>query len=389
MVSIRDQYDSDFETIKRDIDRTNEEDLLNTDNEKLTEYYLNKYGLPIIQKDQKRKIELKKHQSQDYGEVIIDIFYPIVVGPTFFDRAHMQEVISMTASQYFVTGQSIIELKGDWIKTTSTGEENHLKQVINNLETEIEWKNKDVRNGNKQLENQVKDYILTKIETIKKEYEQLNTIIEKMPIPITIRRQDSEPVIDFSVKEELKPLIKPEPETQEEPFLTTTQVATILKYIRNSCVSFEKTPSVFSKLHEEDLRDIIIGNLNAIFEGNATSETFSKRGKTDIYLRLTKGDILIMECKYWNGTDTYIGGLDQLFGYLTWRNNYAVLMTFSRNKGFMEVLQKAKEAAIRHNAFINNSLIESSLGYFITTHRFPNDSEKKVEIHHLVFDLSI
>lgn len=39
---------------------------------------------------------------------------------------------------------------------------------------------------------------------------------------------------------------------------------------------------------EEALRDVLLVSLNSIFEGKATGETFSKRGKTDIYLNINK-----------------------------------------------------------------------------------------------------
>ena len=41
--------------------------------------------------------------------------------------------------------------------------------------------------------------------------------------------------------------------------------------------------------------------LNAIFSGKATGETFSNKGKTDIYLNIEKGNILVFECKIWGG----------------------------------------------------------------------------------------
>jgi hypothetical protein len=387
MVSISDYYHSTIEKIKREIDQNDENNLLKVNCGELTEYYLKKYGLILIEKDPSRKIELIKHKSPNYGRVVVDILYPILNSKNIFDRAHLQEVISMTASHYFSIGGPSIKLEGDWIKTVSEGETNLLKKTIANLEQVIEWKNRDVSDGNEKLKNQIENYIRTKQDTIKREYENLDSIIEEISVPIKVRRGEFQPVIDFSVKEELVTLIKPEPEKHEEVVLTSAQVATILKYIRNSCLSFEKTPRVFSKLEEEDLRDIILGNLNAIFEGNATSETFSKSGKTDIHLRITKGNILIMECKFWKGIEKYVGGLDQLFGYLTWRNNYAVLITFSRNKDCMEVFQKAKAASLRHGTFVANSLEDVGLGEFVTTHRFQKDSEKKVEVHHLIFDL--
>jgi len=94
-----------------------------------------------------------------------------------------------------------------------------------------------------------------------------------------------------------------------------------------------------------------------------------------------------MECKFWNGIEKYSSALDQLFSYLTWRNNHAVLITFSRNKDCSDVLKKAKESTLTHRSIVLNSLKESQLGEFVTLHRNPNASEKTLEVYHLIFDL--
>ena len=213
-------------------------------------------------------------------------------------------------------------------------------------------------------------------------FDNLNVNLQELKAQLRLIDWESQPVIDFSVKEELIPLIQ-----QEEFSLSTSQVLTILKYIRNSCISFEKTPRVYSRLTEPDLRDIILGNLNALFFNKATGETFNKRGDTDIHLSFSKGDILIMECKIWNGAVEYIKGLNQLFSYLTWRNNYAVIITFSKNKGCSDVVQNAKNAILNESTFLKNALKEYGQGEFSSVHLFPNDIGKKVEIHHLFFDL--
>lgn len=243
--------------------------------------------------------------------------------------------------------------------------------------------------GNERIRNSIKTYIENKQKVLKQEYKRLDTIIEKVEIPLAVKKEERLPVIDFGVKEELKPLIKPEPKKRKEPILNKNSVVNLIHYIRNSCLSFEITPEVFSKHNEEELRNIILGHLNAIFGGEATGETFNKLGKTDISLRIAEGNVLIIECKYWHGKKKYIDGISQLFRYLTWRQNYGILVTFARRRGFTEVIRKAKEATQEHGIFISISISERSTSEFVTEHRFPDDVEKKVEIHHLLFNLFV
>ena len=76
----------------------------------------------------------------------------------------------------------------------------------------------------------------------------------------------------------------------------------------------------------------------------ATGEAFSKSGKTDILLRVRDGVVLVAECKFWHGAKKYGETIDQLFGYLTWRQTYGIVITFSKNKGLTGVAEAAKEA---------------------------------------------
>ena len=289
-----------------------------------------------------------------------------------------------------MSGRPNLSIKGDWLTAeVYIRNSDSLKTFIENMEKTTEWKNNDIRKGNKELEDRVRAFIITRQDMIKREHEEFHSIIERIGIPLKIRKDEASPVVNFDAKEELVPLIKPEPKKSRELFLQGSQVATVVEYIRNSSLSFEKTPVVFSELKEEALRDIIIGNINAIFKGDATGETFSKLGKTDISLKLPEGNILVIECKNWDGKQKYIDGIDQLFRYLTWRENFGVLISFVKISGFTEIIHKAKEATQEHMTFVKGSLIERGTSEYATQHRFPEDAQKKLELHHLLFNLYV
>jgi len=91
---------------------------------------------------------------------------------------------------------------------------------------------------------------------------------------------------------------------------------------------------------EEDLRDVILSSLNGVFEGDAHGEAFSKQGKTDIDLKITKGGVFIAECKFWDGKKTLEEAVSQVLDYLTWRQSHGLIILFSRNQGFTSVLRK-------------------------------------------------
>jgi hypothetical protein len=109
----------------------------------------------------------------------------------------------------------------------------------------------------------------------------------------------------------------------------------------------ERSPSVFSKMPEETLRDHYLVQLNGQYE-SATGETFNAEGKTDILVRDGNRNVFIAECKIWYGPKTITEALGQLLSYLTWRDTKSALLVFSRNKDFTNVLTSLWQAMEAH-----------------------------------------
>jgi hypothetical protein len=106
----------------------------------------------------------------------------------------------------------------------------------------------------------------------------------------------------------------------------------------------ERSPSVFARMQEEDLRTVLLVGLNGVFEGNATGETFNGEGKSDILIRVDDCNIFIGECLFWDGPEKFRKKLtDQLFRYATWRDSKLAAIVFNRKKDFSAVIQKMKE----------------------------------------------
>jgi hypothetical protein len=160
-------------------------------------------------------------------------------------------------------------------------------------------------------------------------------------------------------------------------------------FVEQYARQFEITPKTYSKMDEEEIRDLIIGMMNINYRGAATAETFNKLGKTDIRLWVDAGNVLICECKVWNGPKAYSDAIGQLFGYLTWREGYGVLIIFCKRKDMTSAIAQAKKAAETHASYTNGTLMTSSESRFSTRHKHPQDSAKSVEIYHLFIDLSV
>ena len=67
-----------------------------------------------------------------------------------------------------------------------------------------------------------------------------------------------------------------------EPGITDETFEHILQFIRHQGRTFERTPSTYAVHGEEDLRNIVLAQLNGHFQGDAVGEAFRGKGKTDI-----------------------------------------------------------------------------------------------------------
>lgn len=135
-----------------------------------------------------------------------------------------------------------------------------------------------------------------------------------------------------------------------EPALSDETFGDIIEVIRSTTQTMQRLPATASAMGEESLRDHILIGLNNQF-GPATGESFNGRGKTDIYIPVegSAGNVFIAECKIWKGPTGIGKAIDQLLGYLTWRDTKAALIIFQRSGSPTDVWAKTV-AAIRAHA---------------------------------------
>jgi hypothetical protein len=125
----------------------------------------------------------------------------------------------------------------------------------------------------------------------------------------------------------------------------------MLRVIQGFAKTMERSPRPYETMEEEAIRDNILAFLNGHYDGLATGETFNVSGKTDILVRSHGKNIFVAECKFWGGREELSAAIDQLQGYLAWRDTKAALIVFSRRKGFRAVLAKVHDTVIAHPTF--------------------------------------
>ncbi len=160
----------------------------------------------------------------------------------------------------------------------------------------------------------------------------------------------------------------------------------IIKHIYILCKEYERHASIYNGKHEEDLRDLIIPSLNSVFVGtNSAAETFNRKGKTDIITKAPdNSNVFIAECKVWRGEKLFSEAIDQLLGYVTWRDTRTALILFVKNHGILDVIEKAKSTITQHVCFAGykGQTDKSSFSYIFHT---KEDSQSHIALELMIF----
>jgi hypothetical protein len=123
----------------------------------------------------------------------------------------------------------------------------------------------------------------------------------------------------------------------------------------------ERAPATARKLDEEERRDLVLVALNSQFEGDAGAEMFNGSGKTDVLVRVDDKNIFIGEFKIWRGPAAFREAIDQLLGYIVWRDSKAALVVFIENVSATDLILKAR-AEIRDHSQCLRVVRESDVG---------------------------
>lgn len=220
--------------------------------------------------------------------------------------------------------------------------------------------------------------------------EQMFGLAQKLNLPLN-QKGDTRVIEPIRVEKRLIVQLPPPSSEQykPQPGITDESYELILSAIRSQGRTFERTPGTFAKFDEEELRDVILANLNTHFVDRATGETFCKKGKTDIHITENDRSAFIGECKVWAGEKELQRGLHQLVSYLTWRHCKVALIVFNKDRAkFSELLEKAPQSLKRlDKLFIQVLTSNPHQGEWRMLFRSPEDDGHEIAVHLFLFNL--
>jgi len=196
-----------------------------------------------------------------------------------------------------------VEIHNSELRWTFATENQTAEQVRNSFNYEVKsvieyagWINEMIRHWNQNLRTAIEPAFQNRRDRLN----QGTALVQSFGLPVRVRGANQQP-IPVPVTRKRIEVSKPSAATtpaERDRVLNETVYEEILANLRNMNTVLERNPSAFQNLDEESLRWHFLVQLNNNFENGATGETFSKKGKTDIYLPAESRAAFIAECKF-------------------------------------------------------------------------------------------
>lgn len=399
-------FDERKESIRDYIMSLSDEDILSEQDEIIANNMYEQYRfVPVIIEDEiieNRNISKIKIQKYNQFYSTMDSYYD---EPKYFmiDGVEVISTFPYTgeellfrcqASTFSLSGHPEINLYSNYLKISASetldimNKEENKELLFNNIKRDLEHLKKYIEYCNRDIEsfnNSIKDYALGEIKKRKEKADKIFNISKMLEIPII--KNNPKLIEEIKIERKIVPLIKKTNVNTQEYAISDEIYNDILDMIKHQGSTFERTPQVYTKLVEEELRDIILGSLNTLFKGKANGESFRKKGKTDISIEYENRAAFVAECKIWAGKKVLKDALEQLQSYTTWRDNKLCLIMFSRNKNFFSILEEIKQNIILEENYVSYKEIDKN--EFELKIKSKNNEGQIIKIRIFAFDISI
>lgn len=279
----------------------------------------------------------------------------------------------------------IIELTNT-SNTPSEWYQNEFRRVLDGIREYVGWQRAMVTRHNEAIAPAVREAV----ERRKAEIEKLHGLASAFNIPL-VKKPGMPTFKPVEVRKKVVRTLPPAPAQgfKREPAISDDLYEEILANIRHTGATFERTPQSCLPHGEEGLRDFLMASLNGQFEGAASAEAFRKYGKTDLCIEEDSRAAFIGECKLWKGEKALLEALDQLLGYVTWRDVKTALIVFNKDAaGFSKVQQAIGETLPKHRLHVRNKAVPH-LGEWRADFTSAEDAGREVRVHVFAFNLYV
>jgi len=373
--------------------------LLNSNIEDLVKYFVEKYRIEVPELDEPG-MQVDQHEAQrDVSNDPNRFAFVMRTGPAYVTGT--EEVIEIPFSgdaalfkvrpNTYTTSPPQGEVRGNLLVFRIWTDKSQPAQVraqldswLGEVKRHLQWHHQTFQSFNDSLGSLARTAITKRRDKLLA----AQNLVAGLGIPLKRRPDSNATYTAPEVKRKLAPKLPPASpgNFKPEPVLEEEEYQHILSVIEDMVKVMERSPKAFHDCDEETLRTHFLVPLNGHYEGGATGETFNYQGKTDILIRSGGRNIFVAECKFWGGPARLTETINQLLGYLTWRDSKAAILIFNRNKDFSKVLAAVPGTMAAHPNFHRDEGTRGETG-FRFEFRHKDDAAKMIHITVMAFDI--
>lgn len=320
-----------LDTIQAEFERMGADSLLNSTPENIADYLYHEYRVEpvsLVESDiaidyEEREFTIQspiariKGSYQARGTVVV-VIIPFKGDPLLLRHkpSELEPSLPVGRIHYTNKNEEGIILAEFRIVHSDDG-----KAIKNDIDQNLERIRRYIMRANRQAEGFNQSLPVYIDQLVGKRYDRLakhRDIVESLGYRIW---RSPDPVQFVPVERKSISIAKlPDRPHEPDPAINMQLYESILQDVFSMAVMMERSPTVFRHMEEEDLRNILICMLNTNYRGEVAGEVFNYTGKSDILIRKDDKSVFIAECLIWRGQQYLSGKIDQLLGYLTWRD---------------------------------------------------------------------
>ncbi len=239
-------------------------------------------------------------------------------------------------------------IKNDHIEKNFTQPENtpyehiikRFKENYKRIHNYLKWQAKDIKLYEAKLQKVAAKAIHDR--RIKLQKNHIKPQTELSGLQLEIRRKD-------------RPHAPPahEIDITRQHFISSQDFDNILEIIRDTGHIFEKTPGIFNIHTAEELRNILVSNLNTHFASKANEELFHNQGKTHFQIKKMNKEVFLGKCSTWNCPEGAIYTINNLLSNSGWNKCKISFVIFNiKFRRFMDVLFQMESSLLDHPCLI-------------------------------------
>ena len=347
-----------WKKVQAKVDSMSNEEIMANDSEILAENLYQEFCIPPVEifseDESKRSLKAEKIKKyidpfmRDYGDKEYR-YVDGIVATFYYPFSGERDLFKCRASTYSISGYPEIDLGNEYIsfrveKTLNEMNcDNAREKLLGNVSHNLDEVKKGIGYANSDVEGfnlSLKSKSIGLIQEKRKKVESFYNIAQVLEVSIEKK--------DFIAKHiPIKRNIIPvEHKYESKPYycILDEEYNDILLMIKHTVSTYERTPSSYKSMKEEDLRNTLLAALNGTYQGDANGEVFRNSGKTDISIESENRAAFIAECKMWTGQKEVEKAVHQLDSYTTWRDCKTALVYFVRRKDFFKTIGNMKSA---------------------------------------------